>query len=401
MLGLWKNELRFFFSRRNLLVFLAVLLAVPFVFYASLCKSAENWEAETSESILKQSEYAQIYINNYENKIAYYEVKEPESEKLSDMKEVLQLWKTYNAENNLLADYWQNPDKWEDEIRTLTRQTDELLSDASDLSEEEEYALYRQTKRDWNQRMLLHNAYEESGTDEPLNPAEPTGAYALYQTLSGYHLIFLLLIVLIVCWNYDCWSMEFDAGTYRLFYIQPYSRRCLFWVRSLTHWLFSMLGCLLVLGEVYLCGAIRYGSGWSDYVIENNEILKTFGTILSQDNLMQSDVVLSMAQAVLLRFGLACLFLTFCYLVVQFFSFLCKSGMLSVICTFALAIFVFSTNIAGQGEAQSLLPLYYYRIDSLLTGDMQIGVPCYLLIETISAAVIWVGTRIWMEHRNL
>ncbi len=193
MLGLWKNELRFFFSRRNLLVFLAVLIAVPFVFYASLCKSAENWEAETSESILKQSEYAQIYINNYENKITYYEAKEPESEKLSDMKEVLQLWKTYNAENNLLADYWQNPDKREDEIRTLTRQTDELLSDAPDLSEEEEYALYRQTKRDWNQRMLLHNAYEESGTDEPVNPAEPTGAYALYQVLSGYHLIFFVV----------------------------------------------------------------------------------------------------------------------------------------------------------------------------------------------------------------
>lgn len=401
MFGLWKNEMRFFFSKRNLLAFLAVLLAVPFVFYFSYYPEAKKWETDTIGNILKQQEYAAIYINTYENEIAYYEEKEPESEKLADIKEILQLWKTYNAENNLLAQYWENPDKWENEIRTLTRQMDDMPVDAPELSGDEEEALYRQTERDWNQRVLLYNAYDEAETEEPINPKEPTGAYALYEALSGYHIIFLLLLILMVCWNYDCWSAEFDAGTYRMLYIQPYSRRSLFWVRSLTHWFFSMVGCLVILGEVYLCGASCYGSGWSSFVIENKDILKVFGTISGQDNLMQSDIVLSMAQAVLLRFGLAFLFLTFFYLVVQFFSFLWKNGMLNIITVITLAIFTFSTNVVEQGRAQSLLPIYYFRIDMFLAGEMQIGIPLYLLIETICIVVIWAGTRIWMEHRNL
>lgn len=402
MLGLWKNEMRFFFSRRNWLIFLAAIVAVPVVFYFSFFPQYKEYKYEKLQDISNQQMDETTYINTYENTISFYEQNDPEYEKLPELQKMLGIWKAYSAESNLLSQYWEEPENWEEEIRSLTRQMDTLLLDAPkdvDLAGEN---LYRQTERDWNQRMLLYAAYDEAEVEVPINEKEPTGAYALYQALSGFHPIFLLLLMLLICWNYDCWSTEFDAGTYRLLYIQPYSRDSLFWTRNLVHWIFSILGCLIILLEVYLCGAICCGSGWENFVIVNTDILKTFGTISVGDaGLLKSDVAVSMGQAVLLRLGAAFLFLTFVYALVQFFSFLWKSGMVSIITIAALGILAFSTNVMGQEKIQSVLPVYYFRIDQFLSGEMQIGIPLYLLIEIVWIAVAWMGSWIWMKRRNL
>lgn len=402
MFGLWKNEMRFFFSRRSWLIFLATIFAVPVVFYFSYFPQYEEYKYEKLQDISNQQMDETTYIKMYENKILLYEENDPEYEKLPELREMLEIWKAYSAESNLLSQYWEEPKDWEEEIRSLTRQMDTLLLDApkeADLAGEN---LYRQTERDWNQRMLLYDAYDEAEVEVPINEKEPTGAYALYQALSGFHPIFLLLLILLIFWNYDCWSTEFDAGTYRLLYIQPYSRGNLFGLRSLVHWFFSMIGCVVVLLEVYLCGAICCGSGWKNFVIVNTDILKTFGRISAEDGaLLKSDVVITMGQAVLLRFALAFLFLTFFYVVVQFFSFLWKNGMLSMITVMVLVILVFSTNVMGQDKIQSVLPVYYFRMDQFLSGEMQIGIPLYLLIEIVWIAVAWMGSWIWMKHRNL
>lgn len=402
MFGLWKNEVRFFFSKRNLVIFFVVILVVPLVYYFSYFPDYEEYKYEKLEDISNQQMDVTTYVKRYEDRISYYEENDPEFEKLPGLCKMLKIWNAYSAESNLLSQYWENPEKWEKEIRSLTRQMDELLVGAPEGFDLGEENLYRQTERDWNQRMLLYAAYDEAGIEVPINEKKPTGTYALYQALSGFHPVFFLLIILLICWNYDCWSAEFDVGTYRLLYTQPYSRGSLFWMRSLVHWFFSMSGCVVVLLEVYLCGAICYGSGWKNFVIVNTDILKTFGTIFAEDGeLLTSDVVITMGQAVLLRLVLVFLFLTFFYVVVQFFSFLWKNGMLSMITIMIAGILVFSTNVMGKEKIQSIVPMYYFRIDQFLSGEMQIGIPLYLLIEIVCIVAIWICSRIWMEHRNL
>ena len=91
--------------------------------------------------------------------------------------------------------------------------------------------------------MLLHEAYEKADVPEPVNKAVPTGAYVLYHGLEGTGVVFLVLALLMLGWNYDIWSADFDESTSKLLYTLPFSRKRIFSVRCFVHWGLSCREC--------------------------------------------------------------------------------------------------------------------------------------------------------------
>ena len=343
---------------------------------------------------------------------------DPEYERLEPIKKTAGILVSLRALCGLQVDCWEDWEKNEDMLRDLQKQEDRKLVDAPDKIDPGEGALFYWDRRDWNQRMLLHEAYEKADIPEPVNKAVPTGAYVLYHGLEGTGVVFLVLALLMLGWNYDIWSADFDESTSKLLYTLPFSRKRIFSVRCLVHWGLSLLGMLALLGLLFICGSIRFGFGWENFQIINMQVWKHFSLFSMETAEMGTgDVVVSIGMAVVLRLLLTVLFFTLFFAIIQLVSFAWKSNTSVLVTMMALVTGVVSTMIipatyewetyyvelAGQetGLWEQLIPLFYFQNGDILSGAMGIGAPFVLLVEILVSVGIFVGTELWMKHSEL
>ena len=55
--------------------------------------------------------------------------------------------------------------------------------------------IFRGSVADWRARMLLHKAYQQSGTEEPVCPVVPQAAWLWKEAFSGNSVLFLIFTV--------------------------------------------------------------------------------------------------------------------------------------------------------------------------------------------------------------
>ena len=74
--------------------------------------------------------------------------------------------------------------------------------------------------------MLLHKAYQQSGTEEPVCPVVPQAAWLWKEAFSGNSVLFLIFTVLIILLHFDAWANEFEYATCYRLYILPIKKEC-------------------------------------------------------------------------------------------------------------------------------------------------------------------------------
>ena len=126
---------------------------------------------------------------------------------------LLNAWKQYEQTNIRLRYYWEQA--WDENgIRRTVLEEDENLIAIEELGEEVEYTgIFRGSVADWRARMLLHKAYQQSGTEEPVCPVVPQAAWLWKEAFSGNSVLFLIFTVLIILLHFDAWANEFEYAT--------------------------------------------------------------------------------------------------------------------------------------------------------------------------------------------
>ncbi|MBS6195825.1 MAG: ABC transporter permease [Clostridiales bacterium] len=413
-----RNEIKLFLSRKNILLFLAALAAVFSLYMFRYEKVYREYPGEQMEKTAIRLDNLTYFNTLYGNRVAYLEAYEPENERLEAISRSAEIFSSLEALCRMEWECWENWEEQEEMLRKLQRQQDDKLVNAPDKIDPGEGTLFNSTRQEWNQRMLLHDAYEKAGVLEPVNKAEPTGAYAVYQGLDGTGIVFLVLALLVVGWNFDIWSADFDEETGKLLYTLPFSRKRIFFSRCLIHWGFTMAGLFLVLGALFLIGTFRFGTGLEDFQTVSMQALRGFA-LFSTDaaGSETADLAISMGAAVGLRLLGTLMFFTLFFAVIQFFSFAWKNST-SVVVTVVVLITLVGTlvimptafeweafgekmGVVQTGIWQKLNPLFYFQNERILSGEMGIGMPLALLLEAVCIGAVIAGTCIWMKRREL
>ena len=117
------------------------------------------------------------------------------AEKFAHASLLLNAWKQYEQTNIRLRYYWEQA--WDENgIRRTVLEEDENLIAIEELGEEVEYTgIFRGSVADWRARMLLHKAYQQSGTEEPVCPVVPQAAWLWKEAFSGNSVLFLIFTV--------------------------------------------------------------------------------------------------------------------------------------------------------------------------------------------------------------
>jgi len=201
-----RNEIRLFFSIKNVLALIVAILAILLVYQFSYIPAYENAPQEEIMDIKSEMEDVSFYIRKYKDLVVQYEESDPESEQLAELKTMLNIWEKYDSRKKMLVSLWITPEKDADTILLFNKQLDKMLSDAPTEWDMGSGLLYDETVRDRRGRMILHEAYEQEGWQEPVLQQKPTGAYVLYDALSGGSVIFLILVIytILYCSFYFC-----------------------------------------------------------------------------------------------------------------------------------------------------------------------------------------------------
>lgn len=412
-----RNEIHMFFSRKNILVLAGAVIAILLIYQFQYKKAYEEYGVKETQRITNQEAYLKANVKLNENSIAYYEENEPENENFPKVKKMYNIWQTQYGQRLLIRDLWEDWKPYEDNrkieeiILRRSCQMDQALEESINIQlGEGEWILFDGTRRDWNERMLLHNAYKEAGIEEPVNKATPTGAYVLWEALKGGGQFFVVFIIVLILWNYNIWSADFDEETYKLLYTLPYSRGKIFRVRCFVHCGLSVLGIGVLLLTLFLRGTVSFGTGLDGFRVINQRAISLFSVFfIGSGQTEVGDIALSMPKVIEIQFSLVVLFFLCFIAIIQFISFALKNST-SVVCVLtALVTAIGTVNLLSSGDEygemipilERLNPFSYFKVAEIVHGDFGLGVPIIVLEEIGIILILFIVTRVWMKHREM
>ena len=192
-----QNEIQLFFSRKNYLVWIVGALAVVFAYRFYYVTQYENYAQTVLEELEENAKDITIWESEYQRQCMEL-WGDNSAEKFAHASLLLNAWKQYEQTNIRLRYYWEQA--WDENgIRRTVLEEDENLIAIEELGEEVEYTgIFRGSVADWRARMLLHKAYQQSGTEEPVCPVVPQAAWLWKEAFSGNSVLFLIFTVLII-----------------------------------------------------------------------------------------------------------------------------------------------------------------------------------------------------------
>lgn len=388
MRGLIQNEIKFFFGRKNVFILIAAFMSIFFIFQFVYVREYQEYQEQKIAELENADEDIFLGTTRTANWVIQAKADDTVPEEIvKDAQTASQIWNTYQALNNLLKGYWVKWEENEDEIRKLDEMLDRQLLEVT--AQKKEYGIvgtniYRNTKRDWNERMLLREAYNDAGSKIPINPVKPTGAYVVSDALSGSSVFFLVMIMCVVLLNYDCWASEFEQTTCKLLFTIPYSRTSIFMVRYLTRIILTLTACGLLIGGLFANGMIRYGSGLDDFQIISAKGMKDFFFSSSIESLLNYDEVKKIGTIVSYEILLTIFFVIGLVTLVHALSLLTRNQMstLIIIAVSIIAVVTYvsipkvTDNLVTENAVISKLnPFLMFLNQDILLGNMGIGLP--------------------------
>lgn len=275
-----QNEIRLFFSRKNYLVWIVGVLAVVFAYRLYYVTQYENYAQTVLEELEENAKDITIWESEYQRQCMEL-WGDNSAEKFAHASLLLNAWKQYEQTNIRLRYYWEQA--WDENgIRRTVLEEDENLIAIEELGEEVEYTgIFRGSVADWRARMLLHKAYQQSGTEEPVCPVVPQAAWLWKEAFSGNSVLFLIFTVLIILLHFDAWANEFEYATCYRLYILPIKKEWLYLERFFVRVLVSVVCVGSAAGILFLLGTARYGTGGQMLLVISEQGTQTVISIWS------------------------------------------------------------------------------------------------------------------------
>ena len=230
-----QNEIRLFFSRKNYLVWIVGVLAVVFAYRLYYVTQYENYAQTVLEELEENAKDITIWESEYQ-------------------RQCMELWGDNSAEKfahaSLLLNAWKQYEQTNIRLR-------------------------------WRARMLLHKAYQQSGTEEPVCPVVPQAAWLWKEAFSGNSVLFLIFTVLIILLHFDAWANEFEYATCYRLYILPIKKEWLYLERFFVRVLVSVVCVGSAAGILFLLGTARYGTGGQMLLVISEQGTQTVISIWS------------------------------------------------------------------------------------------------------------------------
>ena len=275
-----QNEIQLFFSRKNYLVWIVGALAVVFAYRFYYVTQYENYAQTVLEELEENAKDITIWESEYQRQCMEL-WGDNSAEKFAHASLLLNAWKQYEQTNIRLRYYWEQA--WDENgIRRTVLEEDENLIAIEELGEEVEYTgIFRGSVADWRARMLLHKAYQQSGTEEPVCPVVPQAAWLWKEAFSGNSVLFLIFTVLIILLHFDAWANEFEYATCYRLYILPIKKEWLYLERFFVRVLVSVVCVGSAAGILFLLGTARYGTGGQMLLVISEQGTQTVISIWS------------------------------------------------------------------------------------------------------------------------
>lgn len=241
---LLKNELRFLFSKRNILVLILVLIGVLSVYFFKY-----------------NTEYEQYASNQI---MYYYEMINEENQRINILpKEKLNAFFREDSIycQKLLSD-WKNDEDVKIIAKDMYDRDQNILKyidSGMDLSNFK--SILQKNKQDLKKRIQMEKTYIENEYYDFVYQNKPTGCYLMVQFLKGNNLFFYLFMILILVWNVDIWSKDLENNTFRYLFTIGKSRKYVYILRALLHIFITVFFSILFFVVLYLIGYINCGSG--------------------------------------------------------------------------------------------------------------------------------------------
>ncbi len=404
MLELIRNEIGLFFNKKNILLFLAGIIAIVPLYHFHYVKAFKDYPQARLAELQDNYKDIVIYAKAYQNRLERLRKEYPGHPDTEEAELMARVWNSYSSLEDTLMNDWKWPDRYQKDIREAEVMLDEQLSPVAEQKVEVgDTNLYRNTQRDWNERMLLIKAYEKSGKEIPIIRNIPSGGYVLNDGLSGVSIIFMLAVLLVLLWNYDSWSADFEQSTCRMLFTLPYTRKRIFFVRYLVRSALSVGGVILLFGELYLCGAIRFGTGLKEYVIINTKAFSRFGFFQTGwKALMGTDKAVSIGYAAVWKAILLFVFITVLIAFVHLISFGMRNQIGTLIILVSIVVVTVTYVLYPREYKDAGFQVFlYFQAGNALNGSLGTGLMPMLALLGGCLVLLLGTTALWFEKREI
>ncbi len=404
MLELIRNEIRLFFNKKNILLFITGIIAIVLLYQYHYVKAYKDYPQVRLMELQDNKKDIAIYAKAYQNRLERLRKEYPGHPDTEEAELMSKVWNSYSSLTDSLMSYWNWPDRYQKDIQEAEIMLDEQLRPVSEMNVEVgDTNLYRSTQKDWNERMLLIQAYEKKGKVLPIARDVPSGAYVLNDGLSGTSIIFLIVALLVLFWNYDSWCTDFEQSTCRILFTLPYARKTLFLIRYLVRAVFSFGGVTLLFGELYLCGKIRFGDGFDDFVIINTKSFNGFTYFKTGwKELMGADKAVPIEDTIFWKAVLILAFIATLIAFVHLISFGLRNQIGTLIILVAIVVVIVTYVLYPKEHKDVGLNVFlYFQAGNALNGSLGIGLVPMLTLLGVSLVFIIGLTALWFEKREI
>ncbi|NJP40709.1 hypothetical protein HCH52_06550 [Oscillospiraceae bacterium HV4-5-C5C] len=398
------NELKLALSKKNLLLFTAALMVILLINRFYYLKAYQQYPAQHWQELQTEQENAQVWSEAYSNRLEELKELYPEHEDLPEATLMADVWQHTTSYLQVLMNTWEKEPLDTDRIlKYETLLDDQLLEVDQQGIDTGLSGLFRSTRRDWNQRLQLRSAYKAAGITEPVNPLVPTGAYLLLDGLSGDSIFSILLIALVLFWNFDMWAADFEQSTYQLYFTLPYSRTRLYVNRVIARAGLTVLGLAALCGFQFVCGTLWQGSGLDRLVILSGTATHNFGFFaMDWQNLLPADGVVPIGLAIIAEAVILLFYVFLLIAIASLISFVTRNLILTEVLLSAWLILVMTyVKYPKTHQAVGLNILLYFQSGSALSGALGIGIPLLLLLLLLASLVVHTGTCLLVAHQEL
>ena len=262
------NEIRIFFSKRNIGIFIIGCLSmiVIFCFYFvpkhnNFISSQVHYYEQMVTSDATRSKIITEQINGMK------EIGE-DTEKLEKSRD---FWQA-DLENCRLVSYNLEHENAHCIAETMIKRDkllQKVIDEGGDLSS---YSIMlRNDERDLKNRIKLQDMYMKNQFYDFVYEKMPTAYYMLS--------------------NFDCWSKDFESNTYKLLFTMTGSRTKIYLSRTIVTSIATMIMSLMMISILFVLGYYAYGLGDEVFVIVKNTFVPI--SIWCMNNLMITIVLLA------------------------------------------------------------------------------------------------------------
>lgn len=397
------NEIKLFFSKKNVFLILLAALSMVLIFQFNYVKTYKEYPSVKMEEIQSEINNATVWYERYSTQLKTIYNESPEHESIPDLEFMTDVWSVNLNNLNYLRILWKNSAKYESKIQEVNTKLDNNLVRVYEKKIDVQGSnLYRANERDWNKRMLLTKEYGKDGQLPEINPSRPDGFYIINQAINGESPFSLVFIFLFILLNYDIWSLDFENETIRLIFTLPFSKKQIYLTRFFTRFLLSLGSVALCLIILFFLGNIQFGSGLDRYGIINGKAIQTFGFFEpSGEALSLSDKAVSMVGITMYTFTVFAAYVFLIYSLVQFVSYISKNQMISFLLPLTGLISLMTYLLLPRDTHNVGYNVFLYlQTQKLLDGSLGIGLSLALFILIFSSLLILVISMLTLMKRE-